>query len=108
MQEFKTIGGARIGWFTATWPLVRLSVSSARLQLSGILGTYEFLPREVVSLQHHRSIVQIISGFQIVHIRPDYPSKIVFGCFRRPEELMGGIRNSGFLPEAPANSVAHL
>jgi len=106
MQEFKTIGGARIGWFAATWPFAKLSVSSAHLRLSGILGTHEFVPRDVVSLQYHRSMIPFFQGIQIVHIRSDYPSTIGFGCCGRPEKLRGGIRDCGFLPKAPANSVA--
>ena len=72
------------------------------LRLSTLLGTYEFLPNDVVSLERYGSI-PLMRGVRIVHARSDYPSKIVFWCLD-PEDLIERIRNAGFSSRAPVTS----
>jgi hypothetical protein len=102
-QAIRFTGGARIGWANATWPLVKFTASAAGLKISGILGTYEFLPRDVVSIERYGSIPLFSSGIRIFHARSDYPPKIIVWC-ARPEALIQDIHRTGFLPIAPASS----
>ncbi|MGA2134245.1 MAG: hypothetical protein ABSH50_18275 [Bryobacteraceae bacterium] len=51
MNEVRVMGGARLGWLNATHPFARLVVSAARLRLHGLLGSYEFMPGEIVALE---------------------------------------------------------
>lgn len=104
MEEIAVRGGARIGFFYATWPFAKLSASPVRLRLTCALVSYDFEPREVISLARDGSIPFFYNGIRILHARADYPSKIIFRCFGNPEELLDRIREAGFMPTAQANS----
>jgi hypothetical protein len=102
MANISTIGGASIGWVSATWPLAKLAVSPSLLKLSGVLGSYEFAPSDVVSLEVSGSIPLLSSSIRIVHTRPDYPWRVLFFGGERPEKLIAKIRAAGFVPAASA------
>jgi hypothetical protein len=104
VQTFSARGGARIGLVNATWPFARLAVSQSQLRLSCLQGTYEFSPTEVVSLECYGSIPVFSRGVRVAHARADYPAKIIFWYLGDPERVIGGIREVGFLPGAPAGS----
>jgi hypothetical protein len=54
--------------------------------------------------ERYGSIPLFNNGVRIAHARPDYPSKIIFWCFGSPDELITRIRETGFMPSAPASS----
>lgn len=106
-SPFVVRGGAQIEWVSASWPLARLSATATVLSVSGsIMGSYSFTPEQVVSLEPHGSLPILGRGVRIVHSNPNYPSKIVFWCFRDPEGLIEDIRQVGFLPRSsPARAT---
>jgi hypothetical protein len=104
MEEINIRGGARIGIINATWPLARLVVSPARLTLTCVLDSYEFLPKDIVSFKPYGAIPFFCSGIRISHARQDYPSKMIFWCLGNPETRISEIRAAGFVPTAPASS----
>ena len=98
MSTLAVIGGASIGWVSASWPFAKLAASPRSLKLTGLLGSYELSPREVVSLEPSGSIPFFSSGIRIVHTRADYPKRMLFFSFRNPRALVEKIRASGFIP----------
>jgi hypothetical protein len=99
-DEIVVNGGARIGWVNATWPLARLEASRTVLSLKvAFTGTYLFTPTQVHSIEKYSSIPFLGWGIRINHIVRDYPRKIVFWTFGRPETLMKRIADIGFVPQ---------
>lgn len=78
-----------------------------KLRLTSALDTFDFSPSDVVSLERYGSIPLFSNGIRIAHSRPDYPAKVIFWCFGSPDELITRIRETGFLPSAPASSEIH-
>lgn len=97
MRETSFRGGARIGWVNASWPFAKLAVSANRLVLAS-LGTYEFNPSQVVSLEPYGSIPLLASGIRINHNRADYPEKIIFWCMGNRDRVLTELGQNGFLP----------
>jgi hypothetical protein len=104
MEEIRATGGARIGAVNESWPFAKVVVSAKFLRLTSLLGTYDFLPSDVVSLERYGSIPFFYSGVRIVHARSGYPAKIIFWYPGNAETLIGKIRETGFMPTAPASS----
>ena len=90
MSETSYRGGARIGWVNASWPFARLTVSADKLALAS-LGTYEFSPLQVVSVEPYGSIPLLSSGIRIIHNRADYPEKIIFWCMGNRSRVLAEI-----------------
>jgi hypothetical protein len=103
-MEITAIGGIRLGWVVATWPLAQLTATAQALSVGGLLfGTYTFAPDQVVALEDSTSL---FSGeIRIVHTNPDYPEDIVFWCFGSPRDLVRRIGGIGFRPQGARTSV---
>jgi hypothetical protein len=108
-QKFETTGGARVGWFNATWPLAKLSATPEALRVSVMgFGNYQFTPDSVTEITRYTSIPVLGWGIQIHHRVPQYPARILFWCLGNPENLLEGIRASGFIPQGPASeTISH-
>lgn len=96
MSDISFTGGSRIGWVNATWPFAKLTVSANRLTLSS-LGSYDFTPSQVVSIERYGSIPLVSSGVRINHNRSDYPEKIVFWYLGSVAEVLAQIQQCGFV-----------
>lgn len=97
MKEVSFRGGAHIGWMNASWPFANLTANTKKLTLS-CLGTYEFSPSQVVSIEPHGSIPILASGLRIRHNRNDYPEKMIFWSLGSRNKMLEEIRQSGFIP----------
>jgi hypothetical protein len=107
-QSLTYVGGARIGWFNATWPFAKLSVEGNVLVLKvRPFGTYTFTSQQVFSLERYGFIPVLAWGVRINHVVPGYPKKIVFWCFGNPGKLIQDIRKTGFTP-SPESSAASV
>jgi hypothetical protein len=105
-EPFEATGGARVGWTNATWPFARLTATSTSLRVAiRVLGDYSFTPDTVVSITRFTTIPVLGWGIRIQHCVPDYPAAFIFWCLGSPDALLQGIRDAGFLPQAPASAV---
>jgi len=106
LGTYTTTGGARVGWTNASYPLARLSVTPDELTLSiRLLGTYTFAPGQVASIERYVMIPVIASGILIDHCRTDYPKRVIFWSWGKPDKVLAGIREAGFQPTAPASEI---
>jgi hypothetical protein len=102
--EISVTGGANVGWLHASWPFAQLTVSATHLKIS-MMGTYDFTPDQVVSLERYGSIPILASGIRINHNRQDYPPKFIFYTLGSSTKLLAKIAETGFSPKAPATSA---
>ena len=72
-STFAQIGGARIGFINATWPLARLSADRDAIALR-CLFKFTFPRRRITRLSRYRGFVS--TGLQIEHTVPRYPGFI--------------------------------
>ena len=70
-----------------------------------MLGDYSFTPDTVVSITRYTMIPVLGWGIQIQHSVPEYPARFIFWCLGSPDTLLAGIRDVGFLSQAPASSI---
>jgi hypothetical protein len=70
-----------------------------------MMGTYDFKPYQMVSLERYGSIPVLASGIRLNYNRLDYPSRIVFWTLGSPTKLLARIAETGFLPSAPPGSA---
>lgn len=96
-QSFTKTGGARIGWLNTSWPFAHLSANHDTLTVSARpFGTYSFSPEQTLSVEKYVLIPVFAWGIRVRHRVHDYPERIIFWSFGNPDELLAGIRNSGF------------
>lgn len=105
-KESSFRGGARIGWVNASWPFAKLTVSAGRLAITS-LGSFEFSPSQVISIEPHGSIPLLASGIRVIHNRTDCPEKIIFWCTGNRDSVLRAITQNGFMPTGrPAERAA--
>ena len=104
-HPFTSVGGARVGWTNASWPLARLSATPDKLTIAiCLLGTYHFEPNQVSAIERYVMIPVLGWGVRIHHCRTDCPKRVVFWCLGSPDTALRGIRESGFLPVASSSA----
>lgn len=102
-DRFTKCGGAQLGWVNASWPLARLFATPEKLTIAiRLLGTYSFTPDEVSSVERYVWIPLLASGIRIRHHCPNCPQRVIFWSHGDPEEVVRGIRDSGFVPKTSA------
>jgi hypothetical protein len=105
-QPFIQSGGAQIGWVNASWPLARISAQSDRLVITvRLLGTYTFSPEQISTVERYVLVPVLAWGVRVRHRVPEYPQRVIFWCLGSPETVLGGIRDSGFVPTASGSAV---
>jgi hypothetical protein len=78
---FAQIGGARIGFFNATWPLARVSADrdAIVLRLFPFIIKFTFSHDSITRLSRYRGLTS--TGLQIEHKVPHYPRFMLFWTF---------------------------
>jgi hypothetical protein len=93
-------GGARIGFFNATWPFAKLRANNGQVTLNVMFsGEYLFPENSVVEIRRYCDIPFFGWGVRIHHTISDYPQKIVFWYLGYPETVLAFLSASGFNPE---------
>lgn len=93
-------GGARIGWFNATWPFAKLRADSDAVTLKvAFSGTYIFPASAVVAIRKFVHIPFVGWGVRIEHTVSGYPSHIVFWFLGYPATVLDFLRRQGFPAE---------
>ncbi len=101
-------GGARLGFFNATWPFAKLTATEDSLTLKvAFMGSFTFTPDQVVRIDQYVRIPFAGWGIRIQHDVPHYPSKIIFWYLGFPSTVFQYIKDSGFpfLEERPDKMV---
>lgn len=100
--ETTLTGGARIGYFNATWPFAKLQATSDCLTLKvRFSGTYIFPISSVVAVHKFTHIPFLGWGIRIEHIVSKYPTLIVFWFLGYPSTVLTFIEKQGF----PASKI---
>jgi hypothetical protein len=98
MNEFKNIGGAKIGMFKSTRPLATLTVTPTKMELSvTVIGKFVFLPEDVTSITLHPGGHKMLPGIQIHHNVPHYKEKVIYWSGTGQGELIRKIEATGFI-----------
>lgn len=96
LKEVNVTGGATIGMMRASWPLVTLKCNKERLEIKAfILGRFIFTSADIISI---KSIPSLLGGSVLIQHRVEnYNRDIFFHFFGGSEDLIGKIRETGFL-----------
>jgi hypothetical protein len=77
-STFAQMGGARIGFFNATWPFARLSADRDAIALRCMFIKFTFPRESITRLSRYRGITS--TGLQIEH-KTRYPAFMLFWTF---------------------------
>jgi hypothetical protein len=69
-------GGARIGWFNASYPLASLTATRDMIRISCFGSEYSFFKDTINGLTGYRGLFSV--GLRIAHTMPIYPPLVVF------------------------------
>jgi len=78
-QRFAQIGGARIGFFNATWPFARLSADGDAIALRLLFIKFTFPRDKIRRLSRYRAFMS--TGLQIEHAVGRCPKFMLFWTF---------------------------
>ncbi len=73
---FSQVGGARLGFFNATWPFATLAADKEGLCLYCFSKKYVFPKNQIRRLSRHRGIFSV--GLRIEHSESSMPHFVVF------------------------------
>jgi hypothetical protein len=95
-----------MGRTNATWPLAQLSATSDKISISiRLLGTYDFTSKQVLAVERYVLFPVVAWGIRIHHCNADCPQCVIFWYLGRPDIVLRGIRESGFLPTASHSTI---
>ncbi len=86
-------GGASIGWFNASWPLAKLSLSDGMLSLKILWTTYDLKTEELSRLESFKGWFS--AGIRIVHSSRTLDPKVIF-WMPTPEKVLVAAKDFGF------------
>jgi hypothetical protein len=78
-STFAQTGGARIGFFNASWPFARLSADRDAIVLRCLFLKFTFPRESIARLSRYRGFTT--KGLQIEHTVPRYPVLMLFWTF---------------------------
>lgn len=106
-REIEYRGGARIGWFNASWPFAVLRANREEIAIDvRFSGKYSFRRDQVVRIEPYGSLPMIGRGIVIKHTVAEIPERVIFWTLGAPGPLLREIGGVGFAPAGdPARAV---
>lgn len=99
------VGGSRVGWLNASFPLARFHVSENELVLNTLGREIRFAPEDVVRVERVTWLPVLASGVRIVHTRSDVSEQVIFWHLRSPNRILSAVAETGFVAGASAREV---
>jgi hypothetical protein len=95
------LGGARVGYWNATWPFARLMMTPDKLILKLLLSQeLTFAKVDIDYFEVYRGslplIGKVLNGIGFIHRKPGYPERIIFWYSGDPKQLANEIVSRGF------------
>lgn len=100
-ESFSQVGGARIDFFNATWPFVKINVTPNTIELKCLSKKYIFERDQIVDLREYEGMFS--KGLLIEHKLKNYPHHIVFWTFKF-DRLKHGLERFGYIVNIPKKS----
>lgn len=98
--DISLTGGARVGFFNATWPFARLEASPEEIRMNvTFMGTYVFPVEKVIAVHKFVHIPFLGWGIRIEHMVKTYPAHMVFWYFGYPATVTAFLEARGFPTE---------
>ena len=105
-REIECRGGARIGWFSASWPMAAFRATREEITIDvRFSGKYTFRQDQVITIEPYKLFPAIGQGILIKHNILEYPEKIIFWIIGDSDRFIKDIRDLGFMPTASPDKV---